>query len=152
MLNKLRAVLVLLFFLSSNILASEDYQYVLDSSIRQQSTIVDENYEPVADQAKAAKKKNDEIIDNPAKGCRADMPTLSIYDVKIDTNAKWLDFKKKNKLFIVGISDSKCYTCCQDEPLLYFVKNAMKNKTYSFNGKKVPIARIDTSKKLSFLQ
>jgi hypothetical protein len=28
----------------------------------------------------------------------------------------------------------------------------MHNNTYSYNGKKVPIARIDSSKKLSFMQ
>ena len=75
--------------------------------IKKQSTIVNKNYEKID-----TKKRVDNVIDKPAVGCRADMPTLSVYDVKIDTNQKWLDFKKKNKLFIVGISDSKCYTCC----------------------------------------
>jgi hypothetical protein len=130
------------------VIVSAEVQYVMDSMIKKQSYEVNENYEPIKD---AKKKKDDEIIDKPAKGCRADMPTLSVYDVKIDTNAKWLDFKKKNKLFILGISDKQCLTCCQDEPLLAFIKNAMHNKTYSYNGKRVPIARIDSSKKLSFM-
>lgn len=95
--------------------------------------------------------KEEDIIDKPAKGCRADAPTLSVGDFMVN-NTNWLPFKKNNKLFILSISDSKCETCCQDEPLLRFLKGSMLNNTYSYKGKKIPIARIDTSKKLNFLE
>jgi hypothetical protein len=108
-------LLTIIYLIGVSLAASDDddveYEYVLDSMIRKQSIKVDENYEPVSER-KNKNKKDDEIIDKPAKGCRADMPTLSVYDTKIDSNSKWINFKKKNKLFILGISDSKCYTCC----------------------------------------
>ena len=107
--------------------------------------MVNENYEPVQDL------KEEDLIDKPAKGCRADAPTLSVGDFRVN-NSNWLPFKKSNKIFILSISNSNCEKCCQDEPLLRFLQGSMRNNTYSYKGKKVPIARIDTKDKLKFME
>jgi hypothetical protein len=34
------------------------------------------------------------------------------------TDKNYATFKKKNQLFVLGLSDSTCETCCHSEPLL----------------------------------
>ena len=126
---------------------NDEIQYVLENDFSKQSMITNPNYQPVKSYQNYFDK---DVIDKPAKGCRADAPTLSVYDIMMD-DTNWISFKKKNKIFILGISNSECETCCQNEPLLRFMQGSMKNKTYSYKGKKIPIARIDTSKKQDFL-
>ncbi|CDW89510.1 UNKNOWN [Stylonychia lemnae] len=83
--------------------------------------------------------------------CKEELPTLSVKDVLL-TSANWDSFKKKNELFILGVSDSECPLCCQSEPLLKELQDLFQNNKYLYKGKKIQIARIDTSKKNQFLE
>ena len=76
---------------------------------------------------------------------------MSIFDEILD-DSNYYEFKKQNKLFILGVTDSTCPTCCQDEPLLGFMQENIGNGTYSFKGKAFQIARIDLSIRHSFIE
>lgn len=52
----------------------------------------------------------------------------------------------------MGVSDAKCLTCCTTEPLLKELQDLFKDNKFLFKGKKIPIARIDVSKKHAFFE
>ena len=78
-------------------------------------------------------------------------PTLAIQDTML-TDDNFYEFKKKHKLYVIGVTDSGCPDCCQDEPLLYFLSTHFKNKTYSYSNKTIPVTRVDLSKNHKFLE
>ena len=43
--------------------------------------------------------------------CPENMDNLSQGNVRL-SKSSWTKFKKQNKIFVLGISDSKCTTCC----------------------------------------
>ena len=49
--------------------------------------------------------------------CQDDLPNLKVGDIQLNSN-NFNKFKKDNKLFVLGISDSDCDDCCSSEPLL----------------------------------
>jgi len=56
-----------------------------------------------------------------------------------------LSLKKKNEIFVLGVSDSQCETCCQTEGILAdFIALGLSHK-----GKTIPVLRIDISTKAS---
>jgi hypothetical protein len=60
-----------------------------------------------------------------------------VHDVRLDVN-NYEEFRKKNKVFILSVSDSSCPTCCEDEPLLKFLQYSMvKDKLYLFKSKPI---------------
>lgn len=52
----------------------------------------------------------------------------------------------------MGVSDSKCKTCCITEPILKELKDIFNSNKFLYKDKKIPIARIDMSKKHAFLE
>lgn len=66
-------------------------------------------------------------------------------------SSNWDSFKKNNEVFILGISDSLCRTCCQNEPFLKKLQTIFHEGKFKYKGKKIPIARIDVSKKHAFM-
>jgi len=76
---------------------------------------------------------------------------LSVVGDQMLDSKNYYDFKKKNKVFILGVSDSNCVECCQDEPLLAFLTKSFEEKTYGLKKKPIPIVRIDTSVKHDFI-
>lgn len=88
--------------------------------------------------------------------CRQDHPNLSVGDVHL-TTSNYMKFKKENKLFVLGISDSECVHCCHSEPLLHQMWEDFQDQIYTAPGnkkknKQIKVARIDTSKKHEFLK
>lgn len=60
----------------------------------------------------ASKKAKKEKIEAPDTSlCDKSLPSLSVSDVVLDQRS-FLRFKKENKLFVLGISDSSCKHCC----------------------------------------
>ena len=67
--------------------------------------------------------------------CNAELPNLSVGDFNI-TNGNYLQFKKQNKLFVLGISDSACSECCTSESILFNLQEDFLDKVYTFQTKK----------------
>lgn len=109
--------------------------------MNQKSMIVDAEYKP-KDEAK-------EEVKGP-EACMG-FPTLAVQGTML-TDDNFYEFKKKHKVYVIGVTDSQCPTCCQDEPLLYFLQTHLENKTYSYNGKAIPVARIDLSQNHKFIE
>ena len=87
--------------------------------------------------------------------CNEELPNLSVGDFNI-TNGNYVQFKKQNKLFVLGISDSACSECCTSESILFNLHEDFLDKVYTFQTKKkkgiqIPIARADFQKKLDFI-
>ena len=53
----------------------------------------------------------DEAKGGRQETCDPELPNLSVGDVWLDSG-NFPQFKKSNKLFILGISNSQCDTCC----------------------------------------
>lgn len=86
---------------------------------------------------------------------RCTFPNLSAGSVNLTQN-NYMQFKKDNRLFVLGISDMNCEDCCVAEDLLHSVHSDFKAKRFSFQTKKkksleIPVARVDVSKKYSFI-
>ena len=59
-------------------------------------------------------------MDAAEEYCDPAFPNLAVGDALL--NAENFDeFKKDNKLFVLGVSDSNCGECCVSEPLLHAV-------------------------------
>jgi len=67
------------------------------------------------------------------------------------TTANFDKYKKSNNIFVMGISDSSCLGCCTSEEFLNDLYQDFQNEIYTFKGKKIPIARVDLSKKPDFI-
>ena len=64
---------------------------------------------------------------------------------QVSSMPHWVSLKKKNEIFVLGVSDSLCETCCQTEGILAdFIGLGLSHK-----GKTVPVLRIDISAKSS---
>ena len=73
--------------------------------------------------------------------CDPELPHFSVGDVNL-TKENYEDFKTKNKVFVLGLSDSECTECCYIEPMLKHL-HSMLATNFTFKGKKIPIARMD---------
>ena len=86
--------------------------------------------------------------------CRKDLPTLSIGDYNLTQN-NFMKFKKQNKLFVLGIADSQCRSCCQSEPMLQVVSKLFKDGHYTYRTKKneykIPVFRLDLASRNSYV-
>lgn len=49
--------------------------------------------------------------------CDPDMPNLAVGDMNL-TDKNYAQFKKKNPMFVLGMSDSNCALCCTSETFL----------------------------------
>ena len=83
------------------------------------------------------------------------LPNLSVGSIHLNQN-NYMQFKKENRLFVLGMSDKNCEECCLAEELLNDVFKDFKAKKFSFQTKKkkaleIPVARVDVSKKYSFV-
>lgn len=68
--------------------------------------------------------------------CRSDLPNLSVGDMHL-TDDNYFKFKKKNFMYVVGVSSAECETCCALEPLLNELHDLVKDKSYAYEtGKK----------------
>ena len=54
------------------------------------------------------------------------------------SNADFVNFKKGNEIFILGISNSKWDICCQAEPILKEFSEMMKSGQILYNSKPIP--------------
>ena len=84
------------------------------------------------------------------------MPPLSVGDKNL-TQSNFIEFKKSNKLFVLGISDSQCKECCQSEPILHHVWQEFQDGTHFYATKKkskitIPVVRLDAAKKYSITE
>jgi len=61
--------------------------------------------------------------------CDPDLPNLSVSDFNL-TDKSYANFKKKNSLFILGMSDSTCQSCCTSEPLLNKLRQDFQSGNY----------------------
>jgi hypothetical protein len=52
-------------------------------------------------------------------------------------------FKKKHPVFILGVSNSECSTCCYSEPLLQEIAQEFDAGNFLHKGKKIPVVRVD---------
>ena len=50
--------------------------------------------------------------------CNKDLPTLSVAKDRIIKAEDWKKFVKDTPLFVVGVTDSGCRTCCSSETVL----------------------------------
>lgn len=57
-----------------------------------------------------------------------------------------LRFKKKNPLFVLGVSNSECVGCCYSEPLLKKIHNEFSVGNFMYKGRKIPVVRVDMAK------
>lgn len=86
--------------------------------------------------------QNDDI--DPKTGCNKKYPHFSIGNINL-TKENYEDFKAKNSVFLLGISNSSCTDCCFMEPILNLLQNLLSTR-FKFRGKSIPIARIDIKK------
>jgi hypothetical protein len=77
--------------------------------------------------AKARKGKEHQYIE----GCHKDHPNLDVSDFTPKTQREYEDFKAKNKVFVIGISDSTCNECCRSEPILSELQVMFQSKLYT---------------------
>jgi len=84
--------------------------------------------------------------------CDNGLPNLTVGHEWL-TDKNYNSFKKKNSMFVLGISDSSCNRCCYTEPLFDILKRQFDDKTYT--GKKfskIKIARVDAASRPALLQ
>lgn len=63
--------------------------------------------------------------------CNAQYPNLSVGDIQLSDN-NFYEFKKNNKLYILGISDSDCPQCCTTEDLLNSLQKDFQAGLFKF--------------------
>ena len=101
-----------------------------------------------------AGKKKDQAPQASTELCQASMPTLSIGDYNLTQN-NFMKFKKQNKLFVLGIADSQCRSCCQSEPMLKVVSKLFADGHYTYRTKKneykIPVFRLDLAARNSYV-
>ena len=69
-------------------------------------------------------------------GCDPSIPNLSIGDYFLTaSNPSLSEFKKKNKTFILAISDSTCDNCCKGEIMLKSIQDLFTSGDLSFKSK-----------------
>ena len=80
-----------------------------------------------------------------------ELPHLETGHVTL-TDKNFIKWKKDNeKLHILAISDSSCTNCCATESVLDELKQKFDSKVYvGRKGKKIQIARADTSEQWNF--
>ena len=78
-----------------------------------------------------ASAKEETILVGPGQtDCEEDLPTLKVAEENIiNTKQEWDAFVSKNQFFVVGAADSKCRQCCNSEPLLRDLQDAIKDKS-----------------------
>jgi hypothetical protein len=48
----------------------------------------------------------------------------------------WLKFTKKNSFFVIGVTDSTCEACCENEWVLRELENMSQNGTLVYEQKR----------------
>jgi len=73
--------------------------------------------------------------------CDPAYPHFSAGDLNL-TKDNYEEFKKQNKVFLLGLSDSECTKCCYMERMISKLKELLETE-FKYKGKKIPVARID---------
>lgn len=69
-------------------------------------------------------------------GCNPRLPNLSVGDFFVDNSTLSLkEYKAKNKVFILALSDSTCDNCCKGENLLEEIRQMFIAGDISYKGK-----------------
>jgi hypothetical protein len=89
--------------------------------------------------------------------CNKDLPTLTVAKDRIIKAADWPKFVSETPIFVLGVTDSDCRTCCNSEEVLFELEQLSKDGTLQWTKEKkkkgktqvqrkpVPIVRIDTN-------
>lgn len=75
---------------------------------------------------------------------------MSVASINL-TDKNYVKFKKQNHLFILGMSDSHCKYCCQNEPFLKLLKDEFDAGNYKYKDKPILVARVDLRVKHNFV-
>lgn len=73
--------------------------------------------------------------------CLPEHPHFSAGDLNL-TKANYDTFKAQHRVFVLGLSDSDCETCCYMESMLHHLK-VLLSSNHTYKGKSVPVVRID---------
>jgi hypothetical protein len=88
----------------------------------------------------------EQFVSDEGFACKNDVPALTIGDHHVTEKNTLSLIKEEHDVFILGVSEADCYECCKGEVILAQVKRLFEIGDIEYEGKPLPIVRLDVSK------
>lgn len=84
--------------------------------------------------------------------CKQDTPTLTIGDEFVGYRDNLMAYQERFGTFILSVSRNDCNECCIGEIILRQIMQLFEKGDLQYNGKSIPIVRLDIAKHYDMLQ